>query len=203
MSCKYHMWLTCCSHSTPMRITKACYEATAAPLQGKSGEVCAVCSWQMRISAMKAARRAYAKALHLAPGQGSLWGDVSATFYHEAQLRRAHPKLDPNQAHHLRGTAETLMRGRSFHQQPLPAFCLVPFCTLHSPLLGSALVPSVPAAACCQPDCLLALSCLSSWPQPLPCVRHITIVYVFSMCLTQAAFPPQTAVCTAASACNL
>ena len=41
----------------------------------------------MRIDAMHKARRAYQKALHLAPQQGSLWGDLAATFYHEAQLR--------------------------------------------------------------------------------------------------------------------
>lgn len=120
-------------------------------------------SWKMRISAMKGARRAYAKALHLAPGQGSLWGDVSATFYHEAQLRRAHPKLDPNRAHHLRRTAEALMRGQSLYWVDslcLPfatPFCLGPFYTLHPPLLGFALVSSVPASGCCQSDCLLAL----------------------------------------------
>lgn len=142
MSCNCYMWADLLHHSTPMTFTEPCHKATAASLQGSSGEVCAVRSWQMRISAMKAARRAYAKALHLAPGQGSLWGDVSATFYHEAQLRRAHPKLDPNQAHYLRGTAETLMRGRSFHSQPLPAFCclLLP-CVLRPPLLALPLCP--------------------------------------------------------------
>ena len=41
----------------------------------------------MRIDAVHKARRAYQKALHLAPQQGSLWGDLAATFYHEAQLR--------------------------------------------------------------------------------------------------------------------
>ncbi|KAL3133073.1 hypothetical protein ABBQ38_006975 [Trebouxia sp. C0009 RCD-2024] len=80
--------------------------------RGKAGALQkALHSWELRISAMKASRRAYARALHLAPAQGSLWGDVSATFYHEAQLRRAHPKLDPHQAHHLRASAEALIRG--------------------------------------------------------------------------------------------
>ena len=58
------------------------------------------------------------KALHLAPQQGSSWGDLGATFYHEAQLRRAHPRLDPSQAKPLRAAAEKLMRGsRVYHLQ--------------------------------------------------------------------------------------
>ena len=73
--------------------------------------VCCACSWQLRIQAMQTARRAYVKALHLAPQQGSLWGDLAATFYHEAQLRRAHPQLDPSKAKLLRAAAEKLMRG--------------------------------------------------------------------------------------------
>lgn len=78
---------------------------------------------------MMTARRAFAKALHLAPRQGSSWGDVSATFYHEAQLRRAHPRLDPNQAHQLRTSAERLMRG--LHRQPF-VLCLLPSASLHA-----------------------------------------------------------------------
>lgn len=73
--------------------------------------VCCACSWQLRIQAMQTARRAYLKALHLAPQQGSLWGDLAATFYHEAQLRRAHPQLNPSKAKPLRAAAEKLMRG--------------------------------------------------------------------------------------------
>ncbi|KAL0025266.1 hypothetical protein WJX77_012112 [Trebouxia sp. C0004] len=68
-------------------------------------------SWQLRIQAMQTARRAYLKALHLAPQQGSLWGDLAATFYHEAQLRRVHPQLDPSKAKPLREAAEKFMRG--------------------------------------------------------------------------------------------
>ena len=60
---------------------------------------------------MQTGRRAYLKALHLSPEQGSLWGDFGATFYHEAQLRRAHPRLDPSQAPALRAAAEKLLRG--------------------------------------------------------------------------------------------
>ena len=60
---------------------------------------------------MHKARRAYQKALHLAPDQGSLWGDLGATFYHEAQLRRVHSRLQPELAQQLRGKAERLLRG--------------------------------------------------------------------------------------------
>ena len=67
--------------------------------------------WNLRIDAMHKARRAYQKALHLAPDQGSLWGDLGATFYHEAQLRRVHPRLQPEMAQQLRGKAERLLRG--------------------------------------------------------------------------------------------
>ena len=60
---------------------------------------------------MQTSRKAYLKALHLAPGQGSLWGDLGATVYHEAQLRRAHPRLEPSKAPDLRAAAEKIMRG--------------------------------------------------------------------------------------------
>ena len=87
-----------------LNVGKLCFDT-------HSEGVCCACSWQMRIQAMQTARRAYLKALHLAPKQGSLWGDLAATFYHEAQLRRAHPQLDPSMAKPLRAAAEKLMRG--------------------------------------------------------------------------------------------
>ena len=69
---------------------------------------------------MRGARQAYAKALHLCPDQGSLWGDAAAPFYLESQLRRAvsvcsqsvsqsaEPGEQPPALHYL---AERLIRG--------------------------------------------------------------------------------------------
>lgn len=130
---------------------------------------CAACSWQKRISAMKAARRAYAKALHLAPGQGSLWGDVSASLYHEAQLRRAHPKLEPHQAHPLRASAEALMRGQCFPCNPMPVLLPVVFYPVASSPrpFGCAVISSASltvllavASCCCLVPSLLRSSLL-------------------------------------------
>ncbi|KAK9814136.1 hypothetical protein WJX72_001132 [[Myrmecia] bisecta] len=67
--------------------------------------------WQMRLGAMQSARRAYAKALHLAPSTAELWGDAGATFYHEAQLRRAHASLHAQNAPALRSAGKRLIRG--------------------------------------------------------------------------------------------
>ena len=117
------------------------------------------CSWQLRICAMRTARRAYAKALHLAPGQGSFWGDVSATFYHEAQLRRAHPKLDPKHAHQLRALAESLIRGWLFSAcSPLPLLSLNsgPACLLLHASQSDHLTTVLAVEACHKwhPTCL-------------------------------------------------
>ena len=126
-----------------------CKAAPAASLLVNS---CDARSWETRISAMRAARRAYARALHLAPGQGSLWGDVSATFYHEAQLRRAHPKLNPNQAHSLRKSAETLMRGLCSPVQCTTCILFSSLCSNSPPLICTLcllplpVVPSTPAS---------------------------------------------------------
>lgn len=62
---------------------------------------------------MRGARRAYAKALHLRPDQGSLWGDAGASFYLESQLRRglAQSAKQEEQPAALRSSAERLIRG--------------------------------------------------------------------------------------------
>ena len=60
---------------------------------------CLIDRWNLRIDAMHKARRAYQKALHLSPDQGSLWGDLGATFYHEAQrLLRGGVRLEGSSA---------------------------------------------------------------------------------------------------------
>lgn len=107
-------------------------------LDTHSEGVCCACSWQLRIQAMQTARRAYLKALHLAPKQGMLWGDLAATFYHEAQLRRAHPQLNPSKVKPLRAAAEKLMRGITIacphHVLFLKDHCCVSYltCSCHS-----------------------------------------------------------------------
>lgn len=69
--------------------------------------------WQARIAEMRGARQAYAKALHLRPDQGSLWGDAAAPFYLESQLRRAVAHSAEPREHplSLRSSAERLIRG--------------------------------------------------------------------------------------------
>ncbi len=62
---------------------------------------------------MQAARRAYAKALHVAPQRGTHWGDLAAALQLEAQLRRAHSRMAPNLAPALRALAERMLRGVS------------------------------------------------------------------------------------------
>jgi len=70
-----------------------------------------VAGWAARIEDARAAQRAYAAALHLAPGEGGAWGDVGAALAAEAQLRRAHPRFRPQAAAELRARAERLLRG--------------------------------------------------------------------------------------------
>ena len=60
---------------------------------------------------MQAARRAYARALHAAPQRGAHWGDLAAALQLEAQLRRAHSRMAPEQAPRLRSLAERMLRG--------------------------------------------------------------------------------------------
>lgn len=69
--------------------------------------------WEARVGEMRAARRDYAKALHLRPDQGSAWGDAAAAFYLESQLLRAtvQSAVDADQLLVLRSTAERLTRG--------------------------------------------------------------------------------------------
>ena len=53
----------------------------------------------------------YARALHMNPGQSSAWGDVASTFYIEAQLRRAHVRLRPEDADALCRESVTCVKG--------------------------------------------------------------------------------------------
>ena len=71
--------------------------------------------WRARIGAVLRARRAYAAALHLAPGAAGAWGDLALAYFAEAQLRRAHRHFAPQQAHALRSEAERLLRGKTMH----------------------------------------------------------------------------------------
>lgn len=69
--------------------------------------------WRVRIDAVLRARRAYAAALHLAPGDAGAWGDLASAYFAEAQLRRAHRHFAPQQALVLRSQAERLLRGET------------------------------------------------------------------------------------------
>ena len=102
----------------------ACRPAPAAPghAPGAAAGACSdlpaeqraaalVAGWAARIEDARAAQRAYAAALHLAPGEGGAWGDVGAALAAEAQLRRAHPRFRPQAAAELRARAERLLRG--------------------------------------------------------------------------------------------
>ena len=90
--------------------------------------------WRARIGAVLRARRAYAAALHLAPGAAGAWGDLALAYFAEAQLRRAHRHFAPHQALALRSTSERLLRGETmlcrypdwFVQAcvPLPCSCV-------------------------------------------------------------------------------
>ena len=73
--------------------------------------------WQRKIGAMQAARRAHAKALHVAPQRGAHWGDLAAALQLEAQLRRAHSRMAPDLAPALRALAERMLRGPN----PIPS----------------------------------------------------------------------------------
>ncbi|GAB4822771.1 hypothetical protein N2152v2_009817 [Parachlorella kessleri] len=69
-------------------------------------------AWGRRIRAVQLARRAYCKALRLDPPQGAAWSDLAATYYHESQLRRAHPAFSqpPGCREELLGRAEGAVR---------------------------------------------------------------------------------------------
>lgn len=71
--------------------------------------------WRARIGAVLRAQRAYAAALHLAPGAAGAWGDLALAYFAEAQLRRAHRHFAPQQALALRSKAERLLRGETTH----------------------------------------------------------------------------------------
>lgn len=43
-------------------------------------------AWQRRVEAMRQARRAYAKALHLDPAQPQAWQDAAFAYHHQAQV---------------------------------------------------------------------------------------------------------------------
>jgi hypothetical protein len=64
---------------------------------------------------VQAARRAYSRALHIAPSRGAHWGDVATAAYLESQLRRAHARCAPDLAPGLRARAERLLRGEQTH----------------------------------------------------------------------------------------
>ena len=67
--------------------------------------------WQQRIESVQQARRVYARALHMNPGRSSAWGDAASTFYTEAQLRRAHRRLRPENPDALCRAAVTCVKG--------------------------------------------------------------------------------------------
>ena len=53
----------------------------------------------------------YARALHMNPGRSSAWGDAASTFYIEAQLRRAHYRLCPEDSDALCKACVTCVKG--------------------------------------------------------------------------------------------
>ena len=73
--------------------------------------------WRARVAAVLKARRAYAVALHLAPGAAGAWGDLALAYFAEAQLRRAHAHFEPRQATALRSKAERHLQG-DVHANP-------------------------------------------------------------------------------------
>jgi hypothetical protein len=91
----------------------ACSVLPAGPIQPPVEQRAAalVAGWAARVEDARAAQRAYAAALHLAPGEGGAWGDVGAALAAEAQLRRAHARVRPQAAAELRARAERLLRG--------------------------------------------------------------------------------------------
>jgi len=69
-------------------------------------------SWRGRMDCVCRARRIYAKALHLSPWTPNAWLDTASTFYHEQQLRRAHPSLNAAAtSRNFSEAAEILLRG--------------------------------------------------------------------------------------------
>ena len=46
-----------------------------------------VAGWRRRVQAVRQARRAYAKALHLNPAQAGAWKDAAFAYHHESQVR--------------------------------------------------------------------------------------------------------------------
>lgn len=50
-------------------------------------------AWRRRMEAMQQGQRAYAKALHLDPGQPGSWQDAAFAYYHEAQVCVRVPNL--------------------------------------------------------------------------------------------------------------
>lgn len=83
----------------------------SAPQGGTLMNVAPWRRWQLRIASVQQARRVYARALHMNPGRSSAWGDVASTFYIEAQLRRAHSRLCPEDADALCGASVTCVKG--------------------------------------------------------------------------------------------
>ncbi|BDA47118.1 probable tetratricopeptide repeat protein 37 [Coccomyxa sp. Obi] len=102
---------------------RLCYYSAAPPRPGQASNQsrpmttaqeyldAALERWQRQIDAMRAARRAYAKALHVVPQRGTHWGDLAAALQLEAQLRRSHSRMAPDLAPALRTLAERMLRG--------------------------------------------------------------------------------------------
>jgi superkiller protein 3 len=82
--------------------------AAAAGPSPDGGAQEALQGWRRRVGAVRRARAAYAKALHLHPAQAGAWQDAGATFYLERQLRRAHPGVKDCGAPAHGGAAQTL-----------------------------------------------------------------------------------------------
>ena len=94
---------------------KAVWAADASAPSAKPLVAALLAGWRARIGAVLRARRAYAAALHLAPGAAGAWGDLALAYFAEAQLRRAHRHFAPQQALALRLKAERLLRGETMH----------------------------------------------------------------------------------------
>ena len=95
---------------------------------------------------MLAARRAYAKALHLAPHVGLHWGDAAALFSQQAELLRAHPALGSAANPQLLGQAERLLKGEEPPAHPYPGFCQVAWETLSALIACRQVLRDPPSA---------------------------------------------------------
>lgn len=103
---------------------KSCWAADAPVPSPKLLVAALLAGWRARVDAVLKARRAYAVALHLAPGAAGAWGDLALAYFAEGQLRRAHGRFEAQQAPALRSKAERLLQGEVFCSKQQHYFAL-------------------------------------------------------------------------------